>query len=100
MKRWKQKLEVYGRLGLYVYVVLYVGSLATFFVLLQMGVQDRVPWIAEHVGSGASIGGAWLLNKVIQVPRILATLAITPVVARWLGRELPLDVEGAPEAAP
>lgn len=95
MKNWKQRLEAYGRVGFYVYLAIWLGTLAVFFTLLELGLQDELPWLAEHAGQGASLAGAWLLTKVVQVPRIAATLAVTPAVARWTKRGPPADVEPA-----
>lgn len=91
MKEWKKRLEAYGRLGIYVYLAIWIGTMATFFVLLKLGVQERVPWLASHAGEGATLGAAWLLAKVVQIPRIGATLVVTPFVARWVGRRAPAN---------
>lgn len=98
MKDWKKRLDEYGRLGVYVYLAIWIGTMAVFFVLLKMGVQERVPWLASHAGEGATLGAAWLLAKVVQIPRIGATLAVTPFVARWMGRRGSVARVRAPEA--
>lgn len=95
MKGWKQQLEAYGRIGLYVYFAIFAGTLVAFFAALKLGLQDSVPWLAEHAGEGATLAGAWLLTKLVQIPRIAATLAVTPVVARWTGRPA-VAAEAAP----
>jgi hypothetical protein len=93
------QLESYGRLGLGVYFTLWAVNVAVFFVVLRLGLQDRVPWVAEHIGTdGATLVGAWALGKLMMVPRIALAVAITPIVARWMGRTPPAEPAVVPVA--
>ena len=84
---WRRRLEVYGRLGIYVYIVIWLTTIAAFAVLIEMGLTQRIPWLAEHAaGGGATLVVAWALAKVLQIPRIALTLAVTPVIAKWIGK--------------
>lgn len=85
----KEKMDALGKLGLYVYLSTFVISMITFYTLLKTGVSEQIPWIQAHAGSGAAFGGAWVLTKVIQIPRILLTLAITPLLAKLLEKRAP-----------
>jgi hypothetical protein len=109
MKGWKAKLAPYGRLGLYIYLGTTCVSMVVFLTLLHFGFRDTlVGWIAAseqfaraNVGAGvadfiASTGSlsggsttvvaAYAITKLIQVPRIMFTVAITPAVARYFRR--------------
>ncbi len=110
MKRWKAKLAPYGKLGLFVYLGTTCVSMIVFLTLLNLGFRESIiGWIGAtehfaraHVGTGVAdfiarsgnvSGGsttlvaAYVITKLIQVPRIMLTVAITPVIARLLRRE-------------
>lgn len=91
----------YGGLGVAVHYSIHILCTLAFTLLLYIGVAEHLPWLREHLGSGGtSFVGGYLLSKAIQVPRVGATLALTPLVARWLGRapkQEPLAVERAPD---
>lgn len=80
-------LKEYGTLALVIYFALFLLSLAGFAIAIQAGLSEP---LARHFGialegTGGRVGTlflAWALTKVIQVPRILATLVLTPLVGR------------------
>jgi hypothetical protein len=64
--------------------------MVTFLGLLHFGFGESLAWIHAYVPSGSTtVVGAYALTKLIQIPRIAFTVAFTPVLARWLGRDLP-----------
>lgn len=110
MKRWKEKLAPYGKLGLFVYLGTTCISMIVFLTLLNLGFRDTViGWIGAsenfaraYVGVGiadfiartgnvsggsTTVVAAYVITKLLQVPRIMLTVAITPVIARFLRRE-------------
>ena len=78
-ERLKKLLADYGRLALYTYLVLFIVVLLGFAGAIHLGVRT------ETTASKAGLwGAAWLATKVTQPLRILATVALTPVVAQVL----------------
>jgi hypothetical protein len=89
-QRLKTLLAEYGRLALYTYLALFVLVLLGFAGAIHLGVR------AESTAGKAGLwGAAWLATKVTQPLRILATVALTPLVAQVLKlRKKPNLVEG------
>ena len=80
-QRLKDLLAEYGRLALFTYLVLFALVLAGFAAAIHWGVR------AESTAGKAGLwGAAWLATKVTQPLRILATIALTPLVAQVLKR--------------
>ena len=76
-ERLKALLTEYGTLALYIYFAIFALVLVGFALAIQLGVK------VESVAGKAGIWGtAWLATKVTQPFRILATLALTPLVAQ------------------
>jgi hypothetical protein len=75
--------------------VLFVLVLLGFVGAIHLGVR------AESTAGKAGLwGAAWLATKVTQPLRILATVALTPLVAQVLEwRKKPAPVDGAVEGA-
>jgi hypothetical protein len=84
-ERFKALMEDYGPVAFAVYFAIFFLCIAGFAVAFRMGFQ------MEGVGGTAgTLGAAWLATKVIQPIRILATLALTPLVGRaWMRRRKP-----------
>jgi hypothetical protein len=80
-ERFDHLVAEYGRLALYTYFGMFGVVLLGFFMAMQLGFHA-----SEGTGLWATLGAAWVATKVTQPVRILATLAATPVVARWVGR--------------
>lgn len=99
----KNLMDVYGRVGIGVYVALCVLTFGAAFLLLRVGLQDQFPaWLLAYLpADGTTLIGAYALYKAMQVPRIAVAVVITPIIARWLGR-VPVvpsaDTDHAPEA--
>lgn len=83
----KNLMELYGRLGLAVYLVLCLVTFGAAFALLRAGLQEMLPaWILAYLpADGTTFLGAYALYKAMQVPRIAFALVVTPILARWLG---------------
>jgi len=80
-QRLKDLLAEYGRLALYTYLVLFVIVLVGFAGAIHWGVR-----VESTAGKAGLWGAAWLATKVTQPLRILATVALTPLVAQVLKR--------------
>lgn len=80
-ERLKHLLAEYGRLALYVYLAIFVVVLAGFALAIQMGIR-----VESAAGKAGVWGAAWLATKMTQPLRILATLALTPLLAQLLRR--------------
>jgi hypothetical protein len=79
---------VYGRLALWVYLVIWLVVLAGFAIAISAGFNVK----NGPAGMGV-LGAAWLATKVTQPLRIGATLLLTPLVSavldKWRGRSKP-----------
>ncbi len=114
-----EQLTDLGRLGAIVHFAGYLACLAVCLVLVELGFKEEVQhaigaaerfcrthvsvWLADKLsmaraGEGgttllglnvATLGSAYIVTKVLSVPRMLLTLAITPAIARRLERSLP-----------
>jgi hypothetical protein len=86
-ERLKTLMTEYGFLAILVYLSTSVLSMTGFTIAIlsldlkalgeRFGVQ-----LEGTSGLVGTLGAAWVLTKVIQVPRILLTLALTPLIAR------------------
>ena len=85
-ERLKSLLAEYGKLALYVYLAIFVVVLAGFALAIQSGIK-----IESAAGTAGLLGAAWVGTKVTQPLRILATLLLTPLVARLLRRRKPAE---------
>jgi hypothetical protein len=113
----KELIQRYGFLALGIYLSTFLVALSlgliTFGFFLDpsswSGSQGDPPWlIAEIVDLlGLDSGGYWVVTTIAawlvfvkgsQIPRIMLTAALTPVVAKKLGRE-PKELELEPEPA-
>jgi hypothetical protein len=91
-KRLKALLEEYGSLAIYTYLGLFVVVLAGFAAAIGLGFK------AHGAASGAGVlGAAYVATKLTQPLRILATVALTPVLAQVLKRWRPAAAEAPAE---
>lgn len=74
-------LEKYGKLALIIYFSIFGLVLAGFAIAIRAGVQ-----IESAAGEAGLLGAAWLATKLTQPVRILATLFLTPIVAKVMER--------------
>jgi len=80
-ERLKNLLAEFGRVGLVIYLILFALVLIGFVVAIQAGFH-----VASTAGTAGIWVSAWIATKLTQPLRILATLALTPVVAQVLKR--------------
>ncbi len=80
-ERLKKLMAEYGRVALVVYLVLFVIVFAGSAIGLKMGFD-----LGGAGGNLGTVAAAYAVTKVSQPLRILATLALTPLVATVLGR--------------
>jgi hypothetical protein len=86
----KLLLEEYGRLAIWVYLVLWLSVLAGFAVAISTGFK------ADSGAAGLGVlGAAWVATKLTQPLRIGATLLLTPAISavwkKWRARGQPSD---------
>jgi hypothetical protein len=75
MEKIKALFEEYGSLALVIYFTIFGLVLAGFFF--------SIVWVSgteSSTGLGGSLFAAWAATKVTQLPRIGATLALTPII--------------------
>jgi hypothetical protein len=86
-ERFSVLLKDYGSVALGVYFGIFFLSILVFSIAIKAGLGDA---LAQRFGVelsgagslGATLFGAWVVTKAIQIPRIFATLALTPLVGR------------------
>lgn len=83
----KTLLEEYGRIALWVYLVIWVSVLAGFAIAISAGFN-----VKDGAAAGMGVlGAAWVATKLTQPLRIGATLLLTPAVAallrKWSARK-------------
>ena len=81
----------YGTLALVLYLIIFAVTLAGFAVAISFGVETD-----SAAGSAGTLAAAWLATKLTQPLRILATLALTPLVAAVLKRLRPKKPDAQP----
>ena len=71
-------IEEYGRIAIVIYLVLWAIVVGGSMGAIALGLTgDKVD------GFWAIIVASWVIAKLTQVPRIAATLALTPIAAKW-----------------
>jgi hypothetical protein len=83
-ERLKGLLAEYGKLAIYIYIAIFAFVLVGFALAIQTGIK-----VDSAAGKAGIWGAAWVATKVTQPLRILATLALTPLVAQLLRRRKP-----------
>lgn len=75
----KALLAEYGRVALWTYFAIFLLVMAGFVVAIKTGLKADT-----SMGKASLLGAAWVATKLTQPIRILATLALTPVIAQVL----------------
>jgi hypothetical protein len=87
-KSMKEKLTAllaeYGKVAIYLYFAIFALVFGGFIIAIAAGVE-----VESAAGGAGLVGAAWLATKITQPLRILATLALTPIVGRLLARRKP-----------
>jgi hypothetical protein len=81
-ERLKELMETYGRLAFIIYFTIFFGTLAGFIIAIKAGFE-----VSSGSGQTGTVVIAYAATKALQPIRILVTLALTPLVARWTGRK-------------
>jgi hypothetical protein len=76
----KLLLEEYGRIVLWVYLVIWLAVLGGFAVAISAGFNVKS---VSSSGLGV-LGASWLATKLTQPLRIAATLVLTPAISATL----------------
>jgi hypothetical protein len=84
----KLLLEEFGRVAIWVYLVIWLTVLAGFAIAISAGFNVK----GGPAGMGV-LGAAWIATKLTQPLRIAGTLLLTPAVSallgKWRGRAKP-----------
>jgi hypothetical protein len=75
-EKMKALLAEYGQVAIATYFTLFVLTLAGFAIAIKLGFEPE-----SAAGTAGVLGAAWVATKLTQPIRILATLALTPLVA-------------------
>ena len=96
-ERLKQLIADYGGIAFAIYMVIFVGTIVSFWAAINAGVE--VDGAAAGAGTWAA---AWVATKLPQPLRIGVTLVLTPVVAKVFGvkGKSSAEAEDAGESAP
>ena len=79
--RFEELQREYGKIALITYLVLWAAVIGGFAAATVLGFEvDGVD------NAGGILFGSWVAAKVTQPFRIAATIALTPVVAKMLGK--------------
>lgn len=89
--RLKQLFDEYGTVALVVWFTIFGLTVAGFYVALSRGMDVGAD--AGTVSSAGLLGTAYLLTQGTKPVRILATLALTPAVAKVVGRRKAAPVD-------
>jgi hypothetical protein len=104
MDKLKSLMNEYGPIAVVVYFVIFFAVWAGFSTAISMGVN--VAWGATSAAAAGTAGtaGAWTLGyfatKVTQPLRIIATLAVTPFMAKLWKRVRKSPAATEPAAPP
>lgn len=83
MERWKALLPEYGKIALTTYFSIFFLVLAGFTIAIRLGFR---PEEGSATGWAGTMAGAYAATKLTQPLRILATLGLTPVIAKIVRR--------------
>lgn len=79
--RLQKLLTEYGKVALYTYLALSLLAIVGFSIAIASGVEP-----SSATGMFGVVGAGWLAAKATMPLRILATLALTPVIAALVRR--------------
>lgn len=80
-ERLKKQFTEYPRIAIITYLTLSIISIAGFSIAIGMGAQP-----STATGTLGVIGAGWVAAKALMPLRILATLALTPLIAAVVQR--------------
>ena len=84
--RVRERLETliteYGSVALVIYLVIFGGTIVAVWAAINAGFE-----VEGAAAEGGTWLAAWAATKLTQPARIAATLVLTPIVARFVGRK-------------
>ena len=87
-KKIQALMALYGKLALIIYLTIFILVFLGFYLALQAGVDlESWSWFQGRLGQTGTMVIAYVATKITQPARIALTVALTPIVARSLGRE-------------
>jgi hypothetical protein len=90
-EKWKALLAQYGKVAIGVYLSIFLLVFAGFAIAIQLGFA-----VDDAAGGAGTVGAAWVATKLTQPIRILATVALTPLVAAVINRFFKRSSEPTP----
>jgi hypothetical protein len=85
----KALIVQYGSIAVYTYFFLFVVVLAGFALAISTGLKTD-----GSLGRLGILGAAWMATKLTQPVRIVASVALTPIVARLFNVQKKIVVTG------
>ncbi len=91
--QYQQLVARYGRVAIITYFSLFFGVLFGFWAAVSSGADlvggfERLGFDASSaVGGSGTMVVAYAMTKLTQPVRIAATVVLTPIIARFVGRE-------------
>lgn len=80
-ERLKKQFAEYPRIAIITYLTLSIASIVGFSIAIGIGAQP-----STATGTLGVIGAGWVAAKALMPLRILATLALTPMIAAVVQR--------------
>lgn len=91
----KSLLAEYGGTALVVYLAIFATVLMGFWFAIRFGWQPE-----SAAGQAGTMAAAYVATKLTQPLRIVATVVLTPVVARLYGRARTPGADRSPPGTP
>jgi hypothetical protein len=89
-------MEEYGGVALAVWMVLFISTIAASYAAIKLGFQ-----VETAAGSASTLAAAYAFTLLTKPARAVATLALTPLVARFTRRRPPAAIPATdPAQAP
>ena len=79
MNKIQDLIEEYGKVALVIYLLLWGAVVSVTMGAIVLGLTGE-----KVEGLWAMLVASWVMAKITQIPRIAATVALTPLVASWL----------------
>ena len=84
----QELMALYGKLAIIIYLSIFFLVFLSFYLAIEAGV-DLESWslFKGRLGQAGQVVIAYAATKITQPIRIAVTVALTPLVARFLGKE-------------
>lgn len=80
-ERVRALIDEYGPIALVIYLAIFGVTVAFFYITIS------ATWETDSAsGTAGKLGAVWLAAKATQPARIAATFALTPFIARLIGK--------------